>query len=56
MFKVFITALTVLCFSSGSWALPQDGLHPESDGWANLFNEDLMKVNFFLMLRKNQVL
>ena len=41
MFKVFITALTVLCFSSGSWALPQDGLHPKSDGWANLFNKDL---------------
>ena len=41
MKKIEIFALAGICAALNAWALPADGLHPNSDAWPELFAQDL---------------
>ena len=41
MKKIEVFALAGICTALNAWALPADGLHPNSDAWAELFAQDL---------------
>ena len=41
MKTVELMAIAGLLAATGAWALPADGLHPNSDAWSALFAQDL---------------